>query len=208
MLKIDIFSIYRIIPKIFVVEYNLNITIQTIHKVYLFWFDFIFYFELTFFFYLIGLIVSDLPNSFFNGGGITTFEGYANQFSEDEASYKMHVAGFYPYDFDIMSMQWDGNNTLYIMDGLSKSILKMEAFDIWMNHTKFGYIYLVHRGLSYTISSRIAYDHLTGNMYWTDALYNWIAVQPVHANDQSNYKILISDQLSTPGAIAVDPNNE
>nr|XP_034302441.1 low-density lipoprotein receptor-related protein 4 isoform X2 [Crassostrea gigas] len=155
-----------------------------------------------------GLIVSDLPNSFFNGGGITTFEGYANQFSEDEASYKMHVAGFYPYDFDIMSMQWDGNNTLYIMDGLSKSILKMEAFDIWMNHTKFGYIYLVHRGLSYTISSRIAYDHLTGNMYWTDALYNWIAVQPVHANDQSNYKILISDQLSTPGAIAVDPNND
>lgn len=185
--------------------FNITCIMQSrqMQKAYLkFWADFFF------FLFLIGLIVSDLPNSFFNGGGISTFEGNPNRFSEDQNSYIMHAVGFYPYDLDIMSMQWDGNSTLYFVEGLSKSILKMEAFDIWMNHTDFGYIYVVHRGLSYTISSRIAYDHLTGNMYWTDALYNWIAVQPVHANDQSNYKILISDQLSTPGAIAVDPNNE
>lgn len=200
----DIFSIYLIImPKRFVVQYNLHNAIQTnaqgIFKMNLLLFFLIF---------LIGLIVSDLPNSFFYGGGMSTFEGYPDQFSEDRSSYIMRGIEFYQYDLDIMSMQWDGNSTLYFVEGLSKSILKMEAFDIWMNHTEFGYIYVVHSGLSYTISSRIAYDHLTGNMYWTDALYNWIAVQPVHANDQSNYKILISDQLSTPGAIAVDPNNE
>lgn len=190
-------------PKRFVVQYNLHNAIQTnaqgIFKMNLLLFFLIF---------LIGLIVSDLPNSFFYGGGMSTFAGYPDQFSEDRSSYIMRGIEFYPYDLDIMSMQWDGNSTLYFVEGLSKSILKMEAFDIWMNHTEFGYIYVVHSGLSYTISSRIAYDHLTGNMYWTDALYNWIAVQPVHANDQSNYKILISDQLSTPGAIAVDPNNE
>nr|XP_022324488.1 low-density lipoprotein receptor-related protein 4-like isoform X3 [Crassostrea virginica] len=153
-----------------------------------------------------GLIVSDLPNYFFYEGGLTTFEGQVNKFVTGQSN-NVYSAKFSYANMDIMSMQWDGNHTLYFVEGLSKTILKMENFNINMNHTDFGYIYMVHSGISYTISSRIAYDHLTGNIYWTDALYNWIAMQPVDANDQSVYRILVSDQISTPGAIAVDPNN-
>ncbi|XP_062572013.1 low-density lipoprotein receptor-related protein 6-like isoform X2 [Saccostrea cucullata] len=153
-----------------------------------------------------GLVVSDLPSSSWYNGGMTTFEGYINQFSKNQKPQE-HTMAFRFYDFEIMSMEWDGNNTLYFMEGLSKAIFKLEYFNIWMNHSLFGWVYEVHGGISYTISSRIAFDHVSRNMYWTDALYNWIAVQPVDANDNSVYKVLISEQLSTPGAIAVDPNN-
>lgn len=151
--------------------------------------------------------MSDLPNYFFYEGGLTTFEGQVNKFVTGQSN-NVYSAKFSYANMDIMSMQWDGNHTLYFVEGLSKTILKMENFNINMNHSDFGYIYMVHSGISYTISSRIAYDHLTGNIYWTDALYNWIAMQPVDANDQSVYRILVSDQISTPGAIAVDPNNK
>lgn len=155
-----------------------------------------------------GLIVSDLPSFYGHNGGITTFEGYVNQFAtSDEKSYTEHSIDFAYYDFEIMSMEWNGNDTLFFMEGLSKSIFKMDHFDIWMNHSMFRYVTPVHSGLSYTISSRIAYDHMTGNMYWTDALYNWIAVQPVNANDNTKYKVIISDQLHSPGAISLDANN-
>lgn len=88
----------------------------------------------------------------------------------------MYVVGFYLYDFDIMSMQWDGNSIFYFVEGLLKFILKMEVFDIWMNYIDFGYIYVVYRGFFYIIFSRIVYDYLIGNMYWIDVLYNWIVV--------------------------------
>ena len=57
------------------------------------------------------------------------------------------------------------------------------------------------------ISSQVeglAVDWLTGNIYWTDALYNWIIVAPAikHAD---KYRIIVNTGLDNPMGIAVHP---
>lgn len=48
----------------------------------------------------------------------------------------------------------------------------------------------------------IAVDWLTGNVYWTDAVYDWILL---HSSDGSRYDIVVDEGLDQPGGIAVHP---
>lgn len=74
-----------------------------------------------------------------------------------------------------------------------------------MNHTsrKFS---KVHTGVSAT-TSQIAVDWYTGNVYWTDGFYKYVATHPLRFPDNTSvYKILISRHLTKPEGIAVDPD--
>ena len=53
----------------------------------------------------------------------------------------------------------------------------------------------------------MAVDWLSGSIYWTDALYNWITVASAHgkATTEANYKHLIVTGLDKPMGIAVYP---
>ncbi len=50
----------------------------------------------------------------------------------------------------------------------------------------------------------IAYDWVTGNLYWTDALYNWIMVAKAEEKTPI-YKTLLRTGLDKPHGIAVYP---
>ncbi|KAL4234438.1 Transcription activator BRG1 [Mactra antiquata] len=54
----------------------------------------------------------------------------------------------------------------------------------------------------------LAFDWISHNIYWTDPLMGWIAMQPGGAiNDPSQYKVIVSEHLQLPRGIAVDPIN-
>ena len=49
----------------------------------------------------------------------------------------------------------------------------------------------------------LAVDWLSGSMYWTDGLYDWISVANVDKQDIYNH--LITDNLEKPSGIVVHP---
>lgn len=67
----------------------------------------------------------------------------------------------------------------------------------------------VHTGVSKG-NVKVAVDWVSHNIYWTDPLFRWIAMQPGPVNltdysqDKSLYKIIIKDDLEQPYALAVD----
>ena len=50
----------------------------------------------------------------------------------------------------------------------------------------------------------ITVDWLAGNVYWTDSLYNWIAVAPAKGDSQV-FHVLIDSELDHPSGIAIYP---
>ena len=98
-----------------------------------------------------------------------------------------------------------GSNSLLVLDANTNTIYNYENFNLHMNHTsrKFS---KVHTGVSAT-TSQIAVDWYTGNVYWTDGFYKYVATHPLRFPDNTSvYKILISRHLTKPEGIAVDPD--
>ncbi|KAK3087148.1 hypothetical protein FSP39_002313, partial [Pinctada imbricata] len=62
----------------------------------------------------------------------------------------------------------------------------------------------VREGVSHGYGS-LAFDGLTENLYWTDSMHNWIAMQPAYSKDESMFKILVSDGMEQPEGLAIDP---
>lgn len=96
-------------------------------------------------------------------------------------------------------------NSLLVLDANDNTIYNYENFNLYMNHTsrKFSKI---HTGVSAT-TSQIAVDWYTGNVYWTDGFYKYVATHPLRFPDNTSvYKILISRHLTKPEGIAVDPD--
>ena len=56
------------------------------------------------------------------------------------------------------------------------------------------------------ITLQIAVDWVSHNVYWTDPLMGWIAMQPGgRGTDPTLYKIVVQGDLALPRGIAVDP---
>ncbi|KAK3604531.1 hypothetical protein CHS0354_000353 [Potamilus streckersoni] len=53
--------------------------------------------------------------------------------------------------------------------------------------------------------TRIAYDWLSKNLYWTDITYGWIGVISPRTDDQRRYRILVHENIQRPHGIALDP---
>ena len=60
----------------------------------------------------------------------------------------------------------------------------------------------VYSGISKEVNG-IAVDWLSGSLYWTDALYNWISV--CDSQRFEIYRHLVTTGLDKPIGIAVDP---
>ncbi|XP_052218870.1 low-density lipoprotein receptor-related protein 5-like isoform X2 [Dreissena polymorpha] len=60
----------------------------------------------------------------------------------------------------------------------------------------------LHSGLSRGYVT-IALDWISNNLYWTDPIFRWVAVQSLQTN--GHYRILVYDNIERPTGIAVDP---
>ena len=63
---------------------------------------------------------------------------------------------------------------------------------------------LIYMGTSTQVYA-MAIDWLSGSIYWTDALYNWITVARLDAFEIFNH--IVTTELDRPVGIAVYPQN-
>ena len=150
-----------------------------------------------------GLIVSTFPSWAFYGQ-LNVYHNDPSTFKTNTTTKITHMA--FAGNTKITSLVANtGTNSLLVLDANTNTIYNYENFNLHMNHTsrKFS---IVHTGVSAT-TSQIAVDWYTGNVYWTDGLYKYVATHPlIFPNDTSVYKILISQHLTKPEGIAVDPD--
>ena len=52
----------------------------------------------------------------------------------------------------------------------------------------------------------LAVDWISNNVYWTDALYNWVLMAPLQTyTDDRVFKIIVQEGLDNPHGLAVYP---
>ncbi|KAK3088635.1 hypothetical protein FSP39_021605 [Pinctada imbricata] len=148
-----------------------------------------------------GLVVGRVP-FFWYDAELDIFQGDIESFTTaSDISPKVYALNGYEH---VSSMKSDPNNErLIYLDYQRQLIVALENFNTWVNTNITERV--IQEGLSDTYHARIAYDWLTGNIYWTDNKYDWIAIKSVDHPDTSAYKILIHEGLRIPKAIAIDP---
>ncbi|WAR22304.1 LRP4-like protein [Mya arenaria] len=114
-----------------------------------------------------------------------------------------HPIGFTSsYSHSIMSLDVDVNRKkLYIYDRYTAAIYMMSNFTADMAIGNFSWT-LLHAGVSRGFV-KLAVDWISNNLYWTDPMYRWIAVQSL--DNYGMFKILFHSDVEYPIGIAVDP---
>ena len=52
----------------------------------------------------------------------------------------------------------------------------------------------------------VVVDWINSNVYWTDALYNWVVMAPLRPYSSDRvYRIIVQDGLDNPHGLAVHP---
>ena len=64
----------------------------------------------------------------------------------------------------------------------------------------------IFKGKSYTFG-QIAFDYVSSNLYWCDALHYWIAMKPAYHHNTTIYKIVVHKDLKQPEGLALDPED-
>ncbi|XP_052771262.1 low-density lipoprotein receptor-related protein 5-like isoform X2 [Mya arenaria] len=108
------------------------------------------------------------------------------------------------YRHSIMSLVADVNRKkLYAVDRYMAAIYVLSNFtaDQAISSSSWS---LLHTGVSRG-SVKLAVDWISNNLYWSDPMYRWIAVQSL--DNYGMFKILFHTNLEFPLGIAVDPNH-
>ena len=95
---------------------------------------------------------------------------------------------------------------LYLYDKNYARIEAIPHFDLQNQFADVTHIARVHTGVSVGYV-KVAVDWVSHNIYWTDPMFRWIAMQPgdtTKSDTTSLYKIIVKDDLERPYALAVD----
>lgn len=57
------------------------------------------------------------------------------------------------------------------------------------------------------VSGQIAFDFVSNNLYWCDAMLNWIAIKPAYNFNNTMYKVIVHKNLFLPEGLALDPED-
>jgi len=74
----------------------------------------------------------------------------------------------------------------------------------YVPYTYIAILYEVYTGISTQVNG-MAVDWLSGSVYWSDALYNWITVARLVSWNVFNH--IVTTELDRPMGIAVHPQN-
>ena len=152
------------------------------------------------------LLVARMPQ-YYSSGSVTYYVGKPSNFTNGTRVTNRYIN--FGQQASAISIKSDpGNQRLIFIDSKSQSIQKLANFSpsSTYNYNR-NYVSSVHLGISNTVNARLAYDWLTGNVYWTDDQFNWIAMQNVNSNDSSSFRVLIHEGVISPACIAIDPMN-
>ncbi|CAL1546616.1 unnamed protein product [Lymnaea stagnalis] len=104
-------------------------------------------------------------------------------------------APHYSWEFKALAFHWE-DQTLFWSESTNKKIQCLVLNGSTDTLTLFS-------GTSTEVYG-LAVDWLSRNIYFTDALYNWIVMASTDTNSNA-YKIIVNDQLDAPHGIAVHP---
>ncbi|XP_069121912.1 low-density lipoprotein receptor-related protein 4-like [Argopecten irradians] len=135
-------------------------------------------------------ILVSVDDGVFSSGGIYFYDGDGSTVTNSSSRTFAGVGVV-----EITSMDTNvADGSVYFYDYTSRCIYRYRS----------GTTTTVHCGISSSYSTSLAYDWVSGNIYWADGFFNWIAVQPVDATDSHMYRVIIQDDIEKPRALAVD----
>ena len=91
-----------------------------------------------------------------------------------------------------------------VFASISVTIYMFQNFTIWQNDSIS--IPSMFKGRSAAVG-QIVFDYVSSNLYWCDALHNWIAMKPAYNRNDSIYKVVIRKDLKQPEGLALDPED-
>lgn len=93
-----------------------------------------------------------------------------------------------------------------IFTAINNGIYTIFDFSIWLNTSSSTELFLSYKG-RYAAIEQIAYDFITGNLYWCDSMYDWIAMKPIFTTKTEIYNVVIRTDLDHPEGLALDPGD-
>lgn len=93
-----------------------------------------------------------------------------------------------------------------VFTAINDGIYIIYDFSIWLNTSSSTELYLLYKG-KYAAIEQIAYDFITGNLYWCDSMHDWIAMKPIFTIKKEIYNVVIRTDLNHPKGLALDPED-
>ncbi|XP_078326898.1 low-density lipoprotein receptor-related protein 6-like isoform X2 [Crassostrea virginica] len=108
-----------------------------------------------------------------------------------------------PSSVQITSITSDPKHAV-IFAAISDTIYMFQNFTIWQNNSIS--IQSIFEGRSFAVG-QIVFDYVSSNLYWCDALHDWIAMKPAYNRNNSIYKVVVHKDLKQPEGLALDPED-
>lgn len=105
----------------------------------------------------------------------------------------------YPSDIKITSLASDPNKGVFF-------VAQNNTIFIWQDDHEVPNYSTVYNKM-YAEIEQIAFDYITGNLYWCDSLHNWIALKPAYDFREMIFKVVIQKDLYNPKGLALDPED-
>ncbi|XP_065930463.1 low-density lipoprotein receptor-related protein 4 isoform X3 [Magallana gigas] len=105
----------------------------------------------------------------------------------------------YPSDIKITSLASDPNKGVFF-------VAQNNTIFIWQDDHEVPNFSTVYNKM-YAEIEQIAFDYITGNLYWCDSLHNWIALKPAYDFREMIFKVVIQKDLYNPKGLALDPED-
>lgn len=93
-----------------------------------------------------------------------------------------------------------------VFTAINNGIYTIFDFSIWLNTSSSTELFLSYKG-RYAAIEQIAYDFITGNLYWCDSMHDWIAMKPIFTTKNEIYNVVIRTDLNHPEGLALDPGD-
>lgn len=81
----------------------------------------------------------------------------------------------------------------------------MYDFTLWLNSSSTE-MHSSYKG-RYAAIEQIAYDFITGNLYWCDSMHDWIAMKPMFTIKKEIYNVVVRTDLNHSEGLALDPGD-
>ena len=108
-----------------------------------------------------------------------------------------------PSGVQITSITSDPKHAV-VFAAISDTIYMFQNFTIWQNNSIS--IQSIFEGRSAALG-HIVFDYVSSNLYWCDALHEWIAMKPAYNRNNSIYKVVVQKELKQPEGLALDPED-
>lgn len=92
-----------------------------------------------------------------------------------------------------------------VFTAINDGIYIVYDFTLWLNSSSTE-MHSSYKG-RYAAIEQIAYDFITGNLYWCDSMHDWIAMKPMFTIKEEIYNVVVRTDLNHSEGLALDPGD-